>query len=123
MKPNSYDIEVCIVSNTDFEMELTMYSTSKFFNKLFKRARRTMAKKKGIDIDSSKIDEIKEFQAPEIYYPAIKNFLKPLIRKENIAFRQNKMVMLSYNVKKAIYKKKGDIWVINIILGGQYGNA
>jgi len=127
-KTKTFDTEM-LTSDIEYDLNITLYGQSKLFNIILKRARKALAKQKGIEFDSEQMRDIKEVDIPEDYHGFIKTTLSKKVKREGsiITIESNRMlrygkVMLSHKVVSAKLEKEGDLWKIKVVVNGLYSN-
>jgi hypothetical protein len=122
--------EVYILSDTDYELVITLYAKGRLMDYVLKKAKKALAKKKGLEVNTDKIKEIDEFDIEKSYFGVVKTFLSKRVNRQgsilqicNKEMRDAGKVCLSSYVTGGKFIREGDKWKIKVVLGGLYSNS
>lgn len=116
-----FDYDIDCYSPSNYNLKLTFHAEASLINLIWNKGKKAILRKKGLDVRKNNYDDLKAFEAPESYHKFLKITLRKQWMKCGAIFKEDGIILLSYDVTKAIFKineKKG--WDITVSMKGIY---
>jgi hypothetical protein len=123
-KKTTVDYNLKCLTPERYELEITYKADFNLVRRMFKFSKSKMLKLKGVKVgDHNKLEDYKEFHAPPQYYAFLKTSTTRAFNDVSQNFKQDKIILLTRDVTKAIYKLNEALgWDITITYEGVYSD-
>ena len=117
----NYEYEISCSSPSDYELTLTIKADAKLIGNIWAKSKAAAMERKGINVKSHAYEEINQFEVPQVYFNFLKITMQKLVYNCADIFKQDGVILLNYEVRKATFKiNEAKGWDIIIIVGGIY---
>lgn len=116
------DYKIQCLTPTDYELTMTFHADNKLMLMIFNKAKAKLMKDKGIKVNDEGLKNISKFEVPKNYLKLLKIICKKQINKIGNIFAKDKIIIMSYELDKAIFIRIQDRWDIKMCLSGIYAD-
>jgi hypothetical protein len=107
------------INPADYEIHIRTVVAGNILLIIFNKAKQKLARTKGKTINGNP-DTINSFKIPPEYHNLIKTRLRKVVVDAQRELKHDKIEILSYHVKTAVFLREDKDWVISVVMEGQY---